>query len=314
MKIRTFIFSLLFFCGGIFSRLSYAKQGLSTQFCDVILQNLVPGDIYNLRILKNVRYVIKNNSDSTQVCEVLVLPPGEKDLQEGYEPLPDVSWIKVVPDKFKLEPGENSSSDIIITIPADEKYRNRNFQAHLFTRTVPDAGAKGVALNVGLESRLRFSTGEAPMVVKEKLRKKALLSLDFDLTPLSLHVGEIPAGKKIRLIKEKLRSQLNVVNRSFQPVRLKFESVNPSSGNYGLLEGFAPAPDVNFLRFGKNPLEIKGNSIQPVDLIFDFPDDSSHYGKSYAFVVKATVDLLGVPVEVYSRIYVKVANPEERSR
>lgn len=314
MRFKIFILSILFVHCGVFSGVSYAKKGLSTQFGDVILQNLVLGKVYNLRILKNVRYVVTNNSDETQVLEVVVLPPREIDLAEDYEPIPDVFWVKVVPNKFKLEPGENSSSDIIISIPADEKYKNRNFHACLFARTVPDPSAKGITLSVGLESRLRFSTGEAPMVIREKLRKKALLSLDFDLSPLSLQVGEIQAGKKIRLIKEKLRHQLNVINRSFQSVKLKFESVDPSKGNFGLIKGFEPAPNANFLTFGKNPLKIKGYSIKPVDIIIQFPDDERYYGKSYAFIVKARVDVAGVPVEVYSRIYVRIANPEERGK
>lgn len=309
MKFKSLLVILLALCV-FFSTQSYARKGLTTKFADVILQNLSPGKIYNLKVTNHLPYVITNTSDDEQILEVEVLPPQENELKEDYEPIPDVSWIKVVPNRFKLGPGENSSSEVIISVPADEKYRNRSFQAHILTRSVPDPSARGVAIGVGLSSRIRFSTGEAPLTVRERARKKAMLSLNFDITPLSLHLGEIQPGKKIRLIKEKLLPQLNVVNRSFQVLRLKFESVDPKKGNFGLLRNFEPTPDPNFLTFAKNPLKIKGNSMKPVDVIIQFPDDAQYYGKSYAFIIRATIDVEGVPVELYSRIYVKIANPE----
>src|SRR3989339_1621939 len=100
-------------------RQSYA--GVTAIFGDFILENLPIGESLNLRALKSVPFIIVNKGDVPVDGTIEVMVPTQKKLKEGYEPIPDPEWIKVVPNKMRLGPGERGVSDVIINIPNDPK-------------------------------------------------------------------------------------------------------------------------------------------------------------------------------------------------
>src|SRR5207302_8225974 len=88
----------------------YAK-GMALRFVDVVLERVAPGTSVNLRVFKNLPLVVLNNDDEDMDVAVEVVIPDAKEMKEGYEPIPDPTWIKIIPERYHLGPRASASSD-----------------------------------------------------------------------------------------------------------------------------------------------------------------------------------------------------------
>lgn len=129
-------------------------RGLSTTFGEVKLENLKIGEEYSMEEAAEFPLVVLNTSDGIIELKVEVLYPKEGELKEGFEPIPDISWISLEEDYFILNPNEEARTDVVVNIPDDEEYIGRKYQVYLWSHTV------GRAVGVGLKSRLLFTVAE----------------------------------------------------------------------------------------------------------------------------------------------------------
>jgi len=302
MKRYLCVIAMALFANSLFAQ-QEVRHGLSTKFTDVILSGLKPGMVYSIKKEQGLPYKVMNKTDREIDVEVVVEKPSSSELREGYEPVPDVSWVKVFPTIFHLEPGEGTDCDVIISIPNEGEYANRHFQIMLVTQTVEKPGIRGIAIGFALASRLRFSTGPTPVEVLEEHRRKVLEALKMDLAPFSLFLSELPVGKKIKLDGKKF-STLQLVNRGNENYRIEFYlAKNPE--RYGLRKDYQPMPEAIEVDFGKKKMESKERSINDVIIEMGIPDEEEFYGKNFAFVVVAKILWFDIPIELYSRVYFK---------
>ncbi|MCX5713240.1 MAG: hypothetical protein NT033_00160 [Candidatus Omnitrophica bacterium] len=98
--------------------------------------------------------VIKNESDKKVNLKLEILIPKEEEVQQGYEPLPDIKWITLENSSFTVEPNDEAETDVIINIPYDRQYIGRKFHVFILSCTT------GASLGLGLKSKLLFSVGE----------------------------------------------------------------------------------------------------------------------------------------------------------
>ena len=103
-KLKTALLAsvLIFATAGV----SRAKVGLSSQFINVVLENLKPGRNYNLRELKGIPYTVKNRGDGPVEVVLETVRPEAKEMAAPYEAIPDPSWIELNPSKVFLGPGQ----------------------------------------------------------------------------------------------------------------------------------------------------------------------------------------------------------------
>jgi len=125
--------------------------GLRTPFGKVTLKNIPPGDTYSMRSDAKFPMVIENTSDRKVQLQLDILAPEEEEVQEGYEPIPDVNWIKLEKDSFSLTAGKKAETDVTISVPDDSKYHGRKFHVFIWSHTI------GESIGVGLKSKLLFS-------------------------------------------------------------------------------------------------------------------------------------------------------------
>jgi hypothetical protein len=125
--------------------------GLSTTFGEVKLENLKIGEEYSMEEAAEFPLVVQNTSDEQLAIKVEILYPKKEELKEGFEPIPDISWISLEKEQFSLKPQEGAKTDVIIKIPNDKKYLGKKYQVYLWSHTV------GRSLGVGLKSRLLFT-------------------------------------------------------------------------------------------------------------------------------------------------------------
>lgn len=280
----------------------YATIGLSTRFVDVTLENVQVGVVYNLRQLRQMPYVIRNRSDIPVEVEIIVRPPTAGELTLGYEALPDPSWIKMVPNRLRIDANKDGFAEIVLQVPDDKNYVGRHYQAIFRAYTL-----KTGLFSASVESRFRFSTGPGPESLLKEAKEKAMMSLDFDITPPEFFVDGVEPGIKLNLKKDYQRT-IKVTNRAETPLNLKFNSVNWD--HYPLPAGYEPTPDPSWLVFKSTVAKIPSDTIVSLEPIIQIPKEEQHYGKKYAFLVKTDI-VLGVDLEVYNRIYVRVKEKGE---
>ena len=155
--------------------------GISTTFAEVILKDLEIGRSYSTKGIAHMPLCVMNTGGETIDLKIDVLIPQPADLKKGYEAIPDVSWIRLEKDFFSdLAPGEQAVTDVILTIPDDKKYAGKKYQVYLRSHTV---GKKGLAIAVGLRSRLLFTMRaeieKSANEVKRKSDKKELFGEGF---------------------------------------------------------------------------------------------------------------------------------------
>jgi len=127
--------------------------GLKTGFGKVVLENVPMGKEYSMSKDSKFPLVIKNESDKEINLKVEVLVPEISEVQEGYEAIPDASWVTLEKDSFIIEPNGEAETDVIIHIPYDKDYPGRKFHVFIWSHTIGDS------IGVGIKSKLLFNVG-----------------------------------------------------------------------------------------------------------------------------------------------------------
>lgn len=256
-----------------------AKIGLSANLGDVVLEGAKPGRSYNLREANGVALRIQNTGDAAaRIVTEVTLPKPER-VKEGYEPLPDPSWVRVLPERYELPPGGVAFVDVILDIPDDPALAGRHFQFNLWTRQDTRA-----FLAAGLETRVRLSIGKGPETLEKEKRLKQMATFNFDLWPQTLYVVGARAGAAYD-VKAREKKSLRVINKAEEPLHLALKS-GPWPGGSPLPEGYEAAPDPSWLLVRRSSLSLEGLTIADVPLELAIPAGYGHGGRKYAFWVQ----------------------------
>ncbi len=278
---------------------AHAKIGIGTQFTDAVMENLEIGQSYNLRELRGVPYSVKNVGDAGVDIVVEVMIPVPKEMKENYEPIPDPNWIQLVPSQYFVPPGGTAFSDIIISIPNDPQLVGRHYQAFLWAHT------KGTGmLGTGVKSRVRFSVGPGPDTLAEEKRKKAMVSLNYDIWPSAMYVNKAEPGKKYN-VKKKENQSFRVTNRSEKPVELVLKAV-PWDKRTPAPHGYEPLDNTDWIQLKPSRLKIKPFRVQEVKLLMNVP--KKFKGQKKAFIIQATLPI-GTIVSSSHRVLVTILEP-----
>ncbi len=287
----------LFSIAGISGR-AQATIGLSTRFVDVTLEYLEAGRSYNLRQLRNIPYTVRNRGDADTEVKVDVLIPRKEEVTEGYEAIPDPNWVQVVPNKLKIAAGQTAYAEMIIQVPNKPEYVGKHYQVKVYSHT----NNPGL-LSAGTQSRLRFSTGPGPETLKDEAKNKAMMTMDFDITPQEIYANDVEPGQTVNL-NQMIQRKLKVTNRAETPIRMKFKSVSWVS-NLPLPDGYVAAPDTSWVSFSPAESLVKEDRVVTIDPIIKIPAGDENRGKKFAFLMKADI-VNGVELEIYTKIYVTV--------
>jgi len=147
--IGSFLLLLLTVIGG------YAG-GLSTPYGEIVVENIPPGEVVSITGIAGKPFTVRNTSDMTVHLKIEVVIPQPSELKPGYNPLPDVSWIKLEKSEFDLSPGQEAVSQVSLLIPPKGKYYGKKYQVYLWSHTIPQE--TGMSLALGLKSRFLLQT------------------------------------------------------------------------------------------------------------------------------------------------------------
>jgi hypothetical protein len=274
----------------------------------VTLENIEPGATFNLRVLKNLPLIVVN-LDAEEGTDVAVEAslPSEKEIRDGYEAIPDPSWISVVPSHFHLGPKASASGDLIVRIPNDPKLIGHHYEVIVWAHTdqknkvLPEGG---VVFQTGVRTRFRLSIGTkgpAALQREKALKKLATINTNFSISPDTLFVGDVPVGKAVDLKAEK-KASLKIINQADDPVSLKISPV-AADPNVVPQSGYEYAPDPHWLEVLPDIVTASGNSIKEIKLRLKIPDQPNFRGKKYMFLVQSTLADESLPLAYNNMIY-----------
>lgn len=269
--------------------------GLAARFGEIVVENAEIGRTYNLRETLKIPLGIENRSGGPIEVVIEFLQPPEKFLSPNYEPIPDPSWLKALPDKMKIGGGAQGFFDLLLTIPNDPSLNGRHFQATVKARTT-DTGLFGLAI----ENKLRFSIGPGPEALKEEKRQKAMAQLDFDVSPKTLYVMEVEAGKKFDARKEQ-NKVIRVANYAPDLLPIQLTSAAWDERLY-MPAGYEPIPDPSWISFKVSSKEIKGEEIAVFEPVINVPKDEKYRGKKFAGLIRTGLSTgfwLDAPVTIF---------------
>lgn len=275
--------------------------GLTTPFGEVAVRNVAIGETYNLRELVGIPFRIINTAQTAE--EVLVDPmvpePGET-IKEGYERIPDASWIRLTQREFILAPGQEGVADVIVSIPKDPRHLGRKYQAHIWSHVNP----KGRFVVPGLKSRLliHISPTVETKVRREQARALAQ-NLNFSLMPFTLTLDRFPLGSKIR-VNERYGQGFKIINVNKVALKVEAESIPRRQSYFDRPEGFEDG-DAAWLRVRNPVLKAAPNSIEEIRMVLEIPERPEHRGKRFIFVIRAVLKDQAVPVSAFGKLLVE---------
>ena len=281
-------------------QIAHARAGLSTSWGEVILRNVAIGLSYNTRELLNLPLRVTNTGDMSIDIQVEIIAPGAGSLKDDYEVIPSTGWIKLGQEYFTIAPKENAVTDVIISIPDDEKYLGKKYQFHIYSHSTGSVGFMGL----GLMSRvlLNIAPVRADVTPEEISQLKA--NLNFSVTPQTIY-ATVELDRNYNL--EKLTGKaFKLVNPNDETYSYKITSMDPKKTIIIPSKGYEICPDPSFLRIIKPKLKVSANGIKKIKMHLKIPYKEEHIGKKYMFVVYIEVLKQDIPVGKYSMVYVTV--------
>jgi hypothetical protein len=283
--------------------------GVGMRFVDITVENVSPGASFNLRQIRNLPLIVTNQDDvnDTDVA-VEVVSPNPNEMKEGYEPIPDPAWIKVLPDRYHLGPKASASSDILVQVPDDPKLIGHHYEAIIWVHTDPKkkiAQGVGMVIQTGLRSRFRMSIGTlgpASLQREKDLKKLATINTNFSISPDNLFVQGVPLGKPVDL-KSLKKASLKVINEADDPIKLKLVSI-AFDENLVPQAGYVYAPDPTWLTVSPEIVETGGNTIKEMKLTVQIPDKPEYRNKKYMFLVRTTLAGESLPLAYNNMVYI----------
>jgi len=274
--------------------------GLSTTFGAVSIENLQIGQAYSTQELVNLPLTVVNRSEESVNLQIDILYPSENELVEGYEPIPDISWIQLENNFFAISGGGSATTDVYITIPNEKRYLGKKFQVYLWSHTV---GGEGM-IALGLKSKLLFTISpELEKISEKKLREKPTRKLSFSVLPENIYIEDVELGRKCS-IKRLTGLTLKIINPNNNKYIYQLKSVAVKDTLLELKRGYEDTPDPSFLRFSKTKFKVPANGVKDIKMYLEFPEKEEYKAKRYMFVISAEVLGQEVGMKVFARLYV----------
>lgn len=261
-----------------------ANIGLTNRYVDVVLQNISMGRTYQIGQINSQKFSVTNQGKTVLSLNVEKQIPDISFLKPGYRPIPDTSWLKVSPSRFRLKPGETMSGRVTLRVPRDDRWKGQHFQAALWTHS--DEGP----MAVGIRSYVRFS------VEAEKPAVSDVSARDFNLK-LVVSPGSrmaVAAGKKSEI------GTVMVRNENERAVRIRLRSVRPMGD---ILSSAMATPNPEFLQLSSEIIDVPAGGSKEIAMFADVPA-GAHFGKTYAFSIRA--DELNNPRSIFTDLYLHI--------
>ena len=267
--------------------------GISTEFNNILVENLQIGQEYNLTKLLNLPCKAKNNSDKKVKIKIQPVRPVQQSLKPGFEVIPSTDWIKILNSEISVEPQSFAVSDLVIKIPDDKTLLGRKFQVNIWFYISSVEGESGLlSMTPGVEGSLLFSISAE--VKKQKVKP---VDLSFELSPAEVY--------KVVTSTDNFVGSVEIKNMSKKTVLYEITQANPKDMNIHIKEGYELLPENFSLLVVPNRLKIKEGSSKKFDIFCVSKLSSQYIGKKYFGLVEIKTTSKGISGSKFVKVYLE---------
>jgi hypothetical protein len=240
------------------------------------------GQTYSFKKISGFYYEVTNYiEDGLKLGIEPIIPSRNKLASTEFEPIPDISWVKLEKEKFILKYGEKASANFYLTIPDDPKYMGKKYQFNLRVYTID------YPQSLSLTTQILLTISEERISLPELIEEMGLDKLKFELTPHRCLISNFPLGKKID-ISQFTGKVFKLSNQNEQKYAFSL-TVSSSTENSDLEISNYQVGNINFLSFDTGEVIVepqKSKKFYPYLLI---PDERKYRNKEFVFIIKAQV-------------------------
>ncbi|HEY8240034.1 MAG TPA: hypothetical protein VIH35_01245 [Kiritimatiellia bacterium] len=214
------------------------RGGLRTNYAKIVVDNLPIGHSISLTKLASLPLVVGNNFDAPISVTITSRTPTAP--REGYEAIPDSSWVEPEVTTVELAAGAETNLDIVLHIPNDHYLFGRKFQADIVIHSSRDGEGGGVVFSYELAGNLLFSI--APTANDEALAQAMATPLNaaYSLSPPRVDIFEVEPGDRVQVIGDS-GGPVQLRNDSKDAQTFVLQSIDPGTTQ------FTPDPGSQYL-------------------------------------------------------------------
>jgi len=234
--------------------------------------------------------VVNTGQDPIGVVMLLEpCPAGE--LRDGYEPIPNLSWIQLDPPRFSLEPGESGVSAILVSPPNDPSLQGGQFElVWRATATVPSSGAELLPRS-HIFVTIQLGSATVSSITPQAMGgARVPVSVPFTLSPPGGIADNVPLGRKMNL--RDLGFVIKLGNPNSQDEVFSVRSACDNSNDSDQV--FRCSPNPNFLMPAASTVRVPANSVAEAVFTLQIPNEARYQGRHWVFVAQAA-PVNGVP-------------------
>lgn len=274
------------------------SAGLTANFGEVVVDGLRIGYPFSMSERAHLPYIVSNPGlEEIDVKIEVKAPPADK-VKKGYEPIPDVSWVKLEKNSFLIKPYGSVSTDVILDIPKDKNLIGRKFEVSLFPYTL-----QGI-LRIQVQSNILFTVSNLTEAYPTFLGSKQLKGMaTFELAPAEIRLDGAALGAKVAV-----GQALKITNTTGQTCNFYLNTIPFKGYNAETKAGFQETPNPKFLSFSEDIVTLKPNESKEVKLYVNFPKDKQYAGKNYEFLIAVVLGEQEVPMIKYAFLLTTTKN------
>lgn len=227
---------------------------LTVNYSDIVLENLQPGVPVSL-LQRTGRALGVNNIDTLGANVFFdILIPNKNQLVEGYEPIPDIKWLKTERINSWIKANQSDNFDLVIYAPYDQKLFGKKYQAILMVYALEGIGM----LKSHIKTKVLLSfTAERYKIdaLDQKINEDQTNNKIIMIYPKITSVAEVNLKKKLDF------SRLVVTNNSTEKIALTL---------YAIVLGNIPT-EAGLVKFKNPSIELNNKESRSIDLTIDFP-------------------------------------------
>jgi len=239
--------------------------GLKVSPAGFILQNIVPGKVYDIYRKTGLRLTVYNDDTVGHTYLLSTNSPSEwGKWEKGYLEIPDPKWCWFEKKKLTVGPSSQGSCSMFLKIPDEEKYYNQHWVVVL--RIMGENGPGGIALAINV--RIQIET-------ESKVALKEIPDGIIGIVPSTVVLEKEGGEKKVTIFNNTDSPQVCAVYPLKEKEKLK---------TY-ISSGFKPLPKPNWLKLNKQTLKILPRSKQTFTLGLSVPEGEMGDNEKWEYII-----------------------------
>lgn len=261
--------------------------GLSTNYSDVYLDNLKIGGTYNLSKSVNLPMWVMQKGGGKVGVVIETTIPAAIDLKQGYEAIPDRSWVTYSKTNMQLLSGETGNVDVTINIPNDKKYKGKKYMAHVFITGMPSQDEGGLSIALGIKGKIYMAIAGDELTEQEQKDLKARNNTSSQ--------GLIIVPEKFYADNEPLK----LINPSKESMKITLSQADADSAGLSAPEGYVKG-GAGELSFAKTNITLKPDGVDNIG--FTIKNSAGSKAKLF-YVIKIGVKTQRMDIVKYVPVY-----------